>query len=221
MFTMVYSLDIDCRVVIMKMRLLGDALWIIALLGIAIGLTAYFGLAIGAQAGASIGSILVGVIISERRLIYSWGMNLIRAASLLIEQQNDPGRFVVPYISDIDIFPNRLDSDGISQSYIMLTISWSNHMYRDVEIESIKGEMCIVGSQPPDSFYSIKALKLNRFESGELTGIRVDATGNALKEVMRLRKQKYGRTHISVTLSARINGKLITYYPARTYNYVD
>ena len=193
-------------------RLATDAIWVIVFFVIALLVSLLVGFPTPQSIIATVLAPLAGLVLRERRWIWRWRVNIVRAARILIKQEQTPKEFVVPYIEWVDLFPDRVK--GIDEvPYIKLILSWRNYMFRDVRIEDIRGSIRVEGSYPPDDLPSnIATVTLEPLkESMNPSVIPTNLTGDALRIIKRIRQAEKGKAVIQLCLSARVNGVSVDY----------
>lgn len=203
-------------------RIVTDVIWALVMLILAVVASwRLFALSGWENIGLYVGSILIGLVIPERRLVWMCIVNVFRAAKLLMEQKDDPKRFVWPYIRGIDFFPDPLK--GTDLDYIKVTVCWRNALYYRVTVGRIKGEVNIDGSSPSDRFESDTEIVLAPFEEGPLNPvpITVTITRDALKTVKSMRTKRSGKGSFGISFSAQLNGIEAKYTLMERYRYVE
>jgi hypothetical protein len=151
-------------------------------------------------------SVVVGLVLGERRRIWRWTVSVIRAARILVQEDDNPTDFILPYV-EVDFWPQRTSGTGLE--YIHLQIQWLSLLHRKVTIEDITGDFSIDG-YPIDEFSQRVRLELTQHGWTESDSpIRVSLKNN-LQAVLKMRQDGRGKGSLVVNLSFRLNGELVT-----------
>jgi len=205
----------------MLKRILLDILLVLLGLGIACLIIQLTAIPEKHYQGISILLGFVGLAMGERKFLWTWIVNIYRAAKILIEQEQNLGSFVKPYIWDIDLYPDRIKPSN-EVDYIVVALSWDNRTYKRVKVHNIKGTLSINGSKPPDNFPSfIRDVSLKELErSSNPQPINVTIARDALRIVQDIRQKGYGKINIGFDITAIANGNSMSYSIVHTTKYV-
>ena len=195
----------------MLKRIAINIIWATFPIAIAVIISVCAGLSIPYIVVGIIASLLLGIAIGERKGIARWLVNIYRATRILLRQESNPKTYIQPYIKSVDLFPDMFKKETTPINYIRLVLSWHSHMFRKVEIEDVKGEIQIEGSSPPDKFFHIGIAVVEPLGDLHLTNISIILTEEALHIVKSIRNKGYGKADVTLKVSARIDGKAISY----------
>ena len=118
--------------------------------GIGAGFTAYLVILPWGAVLSGFILFILGLIYSERKPILGWAMNLFRATRLLMQQENNLNQFVLPSMTDCELYPDRI-KEPTKVPYITIRLSWDNRSFREVKIEDIRGVISVEGHHPPEA----------------------------------------------------------------------
>lgn len=158
--------------------------------------------------------LILGIIITERKLLWRWIVNLFRATHLLVQQEENLKDFVKPFTTDVDIYPNPIKKP-VDVPYITIKLGWDNRSFRAVKIEDIRGVVSVEGHSPPDGLpSSVDDVNLKAWQKqDDSLVIAVNLTGDGLKIIQNIREKGSGRASIQLSLKAQLNGEHVTFEP--------
>lgn len=177
----------------------------------------------GAPWGARFGGIaffVLGVVFSERHLLWRWVVNLIRVTNLFTRQEGAPEEFVKLVLEQADLYPDHLKPKE-AVPYVRLWFVWDNRSFVDLAITDIRGDVSIEGHSPHDSLPpNIPDVKVEGFQPQKAPDMAVNLSGDGLEIIQRLRQRGFGKANIAVKVNAKVNGRPASYEAFHTAFYV-
>jgi len=196
----------------MKMSLVILALFLLG--AVVVGLSANYAVSPRGAILSGVAFFVLGEIITQRKLLRRWIVNLFRATHLLVQQEENLKDFVKPFITDVDIYPNPIKKPA-DVPYITIKLGWDNRSYRKVKIEDIRGVVSVEGHSPPDGLpSSVDDVELKAWQKqDDSLVIAVNLTGDGLNIIQGIRNKGFGKANIHLSLKAQLNGERVIFEP--------
>ena len=161
---------------------------------------------------SGIAFLVLGIIITERKLLWRWIMNLFRATRLLLQQEENLKDFVKPFITGVGIYPEPTKKLA-DVPYITINLGWDNRSFRAVKLEDIRGAVSVERHSPLNDLPSIvNDVNLRAWQRQDNSLIiAVNLTGDGLNFIQSIRDKGSGKAHIKLDLKAQLNGERVTF----------
>lgn len=184
--------------------------WVIGGLVLSIGILFVF----QSPLAAAISGLLL-FLVGERDWLWEWAMALFNTPKLLIDQQRNLQKHIVPSVAAV-VYPGAAQSN---QDCLNVTLEWDNRTFMRVELSRQRGAMSVDGA-PVVLPANLKDITIGPFKKQQVT-MTVQLIGGALAAVQSARKAAAkGYVSVTVNLTVTVTSAISLKKPGPEHDFV-